>query len=460
MKKRALRKEFFMEIRKSLPRFLSILFIVALGTAFYSGIQSSSPDIQYSGDAYFDENKLLDLQVSGTMGLTEKDVEALQSLPEIEKAEPSYLKDVLTERNGQRKVLRILSMPQKLNLVTVEEGQLPNQEGECLLDIQYANQNGYRLGDTFQISEELKKDEDAALKTDIFTISGFCSSPLYISFSRGSTNVGNGEIAGFVYVPEETFAADCYMQIYLEVKGAEALTAYTDDYENIIEKAKTQVESIEQERCDARYDEIKEEAQEKVTDARAELSDKKKEAEQKLADARKELDDARKKLEDGKQELADKEKELADAQNASSANADYISQLEAQSQELQQYKENEAEFEKEKQSFYEDVVFSDVAPDIEEYKKYYESIDPANAEVLYKQVVAQTAEDEQLEDYIKTYSSMKPKEAAAIFDTMTDNLKLVAQILDGMDADSRAAILGKMTSDTAAKVTEIMKPSE
>ena len=155
---------------------------------------------------------------------------------------------------------------------------------------------------------------------------------------------------------------------------------------------------------------------------------------------------------DAVERIKELEKELADAQNASSANADYISQLEAQSQELQQYKENE--------SFYEDVVFSDVAPDIEEYKKYYESIDPANAEVLYKQVVAQTAEDEQLDDYIKTYSSMKPKEAAAIFDTMTDNLKLVAQILDGMDADSRAAILGKMTSDTAAKVTEIMKPSE
>ena len=163
---------------------------------------------------------------------------------------------------------------------------------------------------------------------------------------------------------------------------------------------------------------------------------------------------------DAVERIKELEKELADAQNASSANADYISQLEAQSQELQQYKENEAEFEKEKQSFYEDVVFSDVAPDIEEYKKYYESIDPANAEVLYKQVVAQTAEDEQLDDYIKTYSSMKPKEVKAIFDTMPDNLKLVAQILDGMDADSRAAILGKMTSDTAAKVTEIMKPSE
>lgn len=110
-------------------------------------------------------------------------------------------------------------------------------------------------------------------------------------------------------------------------------------------------------------------------------------------------------------------------------------------QELQQYKENEAEFEKEKQSFYEDVVFSDVAPDIEEYKKYYESIDPANAEVLYKQVVAQTAEDEQLDDYIKTYSSMKPKEAAAIF-VPTDNRNWCTDF-SGMDADSRAAILVK-----------------
>ena len=160
MKKRALHKEFFMEIRKSLPRFLSIFFIVALGTAFYSGIQASSPDMRYSGDAYFDENKLLDLQVTGTMGVTEKDVEALQKLSDIETAEPTYLKDVLTEQDGQRKVLRILSIPEKLNLVTVEEGQLPSGTGECLLDIQYANRNSYQIGDTFKISEELEEDED------------------------------------------------------------------------------------------------------------------------------------------------------------------------------------------------------------------------------------------------------------------------------------------------------------
>ena len=77
-------------------------------------------------------------------------------------------------------------------------------------------------------------------------------------------------------------------------------------------------------------------------------------------------------------------------------------------------------------------MFSDSAPDIEEYKQYYESIDPADAEIIYRQVVEQTAANDEMDDYVKAYSSMKPKEAAAIFDTMTDNLQLVADILDSM----------------------------
>ena len=127
-------------------------------------------------------------------------------------------------------------------------------------------------------------------------------------------------------------------------------------------------------------------------------------------------------------------------------------------EELQKYKQNEADFEAMREQFYEEVVFSDEAPDIQEYQKYYESIDPANAEILYKQVVEQRQDEEEIEDYVKTYSSMKPKEAAAIFDTMTSDLKLVARILKNMDAQSRADILGKMNSDIAAKVTEIMEP--
>lgn len=163
-------------------------------------------------------------------------------------------------------------------------------------------------------------------------------------------------------------------------------------------------------------------------------------------------------LEDAIARIKELELQLTEAGNSSSTDAQTIADLQAQIAELQKYKEDQAAFEKEKEKFYEEVVFSDVAPDINEYKAYYESINPENAEVLYKQVVEQTTHNEEVEEYAKTYSAMKAKEAAAIFDTMTNDLDLVADILLHMDTDSRAAILGKMDPETAAKVTQILEP--
>ena len=152
------------------------------------------------------------------------------------------------------------------------------------------------------------------------------------------------------------------------------------------------------------------------------------------------------------------EKELADAKESNSENDAYVADLEAQAAQWKEYKDNEQKFEDEKAKFYKEVVFSDQAPDINEYKKYYESIDPQNAENLYKQVVEQQEKDDDMSDYVKAYSQMKPKQAAAIFDTMTDNLELVAKILSAMKADARGDILGNMKTDTAAKVTKLMEP--
>lgn len=152
------------------------------------------------------------------------------------------------------------------------------------------------------------------------------------------------------------------------------------------------------------------------------------------------------------------EKELADAKESNSENDAYVADLEAQAAQWKEYKDNEQKFEEEKAKFYKEVVFSDQAPDINEYKKYYESIDPQNAENLYKQVVEQQEKDDDMSDYVKAYSQMKPKQAAAIFDTMTDNLELVAKIISAMKADARGDILGNMKTDTAAKVTKLMEP--
>ena len=152
------------------------------------------------------------------------------------------------------------------------------------------------------------------------------------------------------------------------------------------------------------------------------------------------------------------ETELSNAQSQTKDNSDYVSQLEAEVERLRGFESEQSAFEQQKTEFYKEVVFNENAPDISEYKAYYESIDPANAEVLYKQVVQQQEADTEIEDYVNTYASMKPKQAAALMEKMTDNLKLVAKILTNMDTDARAKILDAMDSEVAARLTKIMEP--
>ncbi len=163
-------------------------------------------------------------------------------------------------------------------------------------------------------------------------------------------------------------------------------------------------------------------------------------------------------VDDAVKRIKELEAELAAAKSAGGVDSAHLAELEAQAIELKTYKDNQKKFEEDKEKFYQEVVFSDKAPDIKEYKKYYESIQPQNAEAIYKQVVTQTTQDEQIKQYASTYSSMKPAQAAGIFNTMTDNLALVGKILWAMDASSRGKILGAMNADTAAQVTRIMEP--
>ncbi|SDB11329.1 hypothetical protein SAMN02910298_00568 [Pseudobutyrivibrio sp. YE44] len=163
-------------------------------------------------------------------------------------------------------------------------------------------------------------------------------------------------------------------------------------------------------------------------------------------------------VEDAVDRIKELEKELEELKNANTENADYVKELETAAAELAEYKANEAAFEQTKEKFYEEVVFSENAPDINEYKTYYESIDAENAAAIYKQVVTQLQTDKEIEDYVKTYTSMKAKNAAAIFDEMTDDFDLVAQILQAMDASTRSNILAAMSTENAATLTKMMEP--
>ena len=152
------------------------------------------------------------------------------------------------------------------------------------------------------------------------------------------------------------------------------------------------------------------------------------------------------------------ELELERVQSVSNTDSEEIDQLRAEIERLQTFEDAQVDFERVRREFYEEVVYAEKGPGAEEYQKYYESIDPTTAEYLYKQVVEQIETDAQLEDYAEAYSEMKPKSAAAIFESMTDDLDLVAKILNQMSAEDRGSILEVMDSEVASRLTKIMDP--
>lgn len=307
---KALHKDFWMEIRKSKARFISIFLIVALGVAFFSGIQASSPDMRYSGDAYYEAAKLMDLKIQGTLGLTQRDVKAVSDIDDVELAEGSYSTDVMSGEDDARKVLHLESISSNFNLLTADEGRIPEKSGEIFLDKPFAKNRGYKIGDTISVSED---GDSELLKKTTYTVVGIGSSPLYISFNRGNTTLGSGEVSGFGYILPEDFEQEVFTQIYVMVHESGDVISYTDAYDNLIKKIRKRVEDIEKEQCSLRYDEIVAEANEKLDDARKELEDGKKESEEKLGDAKKKLDDGQKKYEDGKKEYEDGKQQLSDA---------------------------------------------------------------------------------------------------------------------------------------------------
>lgn len=327
MKKRALKKDFRMEVKKSRNRFLSIFLIVALGVSFFSGLQSAAPDMRSTEDAYYDDYNLMDIRVISTMGLTKDDVDAIADVEGVALAEGSYMEDVYAGDDESRSVLHVEAFPETMNEAALMEGSLPENAGECFLDQDFADACGYEVGDVLEIMVE--DEDDSALVHRKFTITGIGYSPCYIALDRGSTTLGTGEVTGFVYVMAEEFDSDVYSVVYVQVEGAKEETAYTDAYDDLVEEVLERIEAIEGVRCEVRYAEVIEEAESEIEeakqevkdgkaeleDAKTELEDAKSEAESELAEAESELLDAEDQLADGRSELEDSKETVAEAES-------------------------------------------------------------------------------------------------------------------------------------------------
>lgn len=342
MKMKPTSKDFYMEIRKSPGRFLSILFIVALGVAFFSGIRASEPDMRLTGDAYFDESNLMDIKALSTYGVTQDDVDAISKIDGVEHAEGAYSADFMQIVDKKQKVLHVISLQDELNQVKLSDGQMPQKAGECLAD----QDAGYKVGDTIKLRSGTSDEVTDTLTTDTLKVVGLCSSPMYISYGRGSATIGTGTISAFVMVPEETFDMDVYTEVYVQVKGAKNEVAFTDGYDKKVEKVLNQIEDVTDERAEIRKQELVNEAQEKIDEAREELEQGRADAASELADAAAKIADAEEQLTSGKAQITSGKKQIASAKNTLSKKERELEQAQNQyNAGLAQLQEGEAQYE-------------------------------------------------------------------------------------------------------------------
>ena len=314
MRKKALHKDIRQEIKRTLPRFLSLFLMSALGVSFFSGVRASMPDMLSTTDGYLDDTGLFDLQAVSTMGLQEEDLEAVLDTEGVQEAELSYSSDLLCDSEGEQYVVHLMAQSDMAQC-QAEEGRLPEKADEIFLDTELAQALGCQIGDKITLYEEDQEgDKPEGLAYGEFEITGIGSSPMYLSINRGSASVGNGQVTGFAVVLPEAFDMEVYTQMNIRLEGAGTLECYSDEYKELVSSIQAALEETAGVQCEWRYEQIYDEAQGELADARAELEDGRATAQQELADARKTLDDGWAKVNDGEKQLADGKQQLADSE--------------------------------------------------------------------------------------------------------------------------------------------------
>lgn len=302
-------KDIFREIKISLGRFLSILCIVAIGVAFFAGIKASAPDMKNSANTYFDKYNVQDIQVYSTIGLTKKDVAAIKKIKGVKSVQPSFSMDTLSQIDSTQMVIKVISygIDQKMNKIRVVEGRMPERENECLVEASSATNKLYgtfHIGDTIKLQSGTDEALSKSLKHTKYKIVGTCYNPNYLSYEKGSSNIGSGTVNSFIYIQNTNVLKDYYTEVDVCVKGAKDLDCYSDEYFDVVDPVLKKIKKISNKQIDAR-----------IQSYQSELDEKKQEATDKFKDAENQFNDAQNKIDSGLSEIQSNELKLQNSKD-------------------------------------------------------------------------------------------------------------------------------------------------
>jgi putative ABC transport system permease protein len=332
-------------VKKTYARFLSILAIVAIGVGFLTGLMSSTPDMKLTSDKYYDDFNLYDIDIKGTAGITDEDIDSVKNLSWVENAMPAYVTDLNMKYEDSSYVTRLYGMPMNsygtsdfINSFELVSGRMPENKSECVIEIPNGYTAKHDLGEVYTISEDNKNYDTIGdtYSVNQLTVVGIVQSPYYMSTLGEPSTVGSGQVELIMYMFSDCYSLDVYTDLFLTVNGAKKLDTYSDEYDNLIEDVEADIESLGEKRSQARYDDIVTEANEKLEEARAEYQSGKEEAESELADAKKSLDDGYAQIENAKNELKENEEKVAAGeQQIANAKSELAANIDAQKAQLE-----------------------------------------------------------------------------------------------------------------------------
>ena len=274
------------EILHTKKRFLSLFVMSFLAVGFLAGLRMTAPDMQNTLDHYYDRQHFMDVRLISMLGLTEEDLEAVSNYPGVSAAEGDRSFDALAGEDS----VTVLQLPEKLNLLDLIDGRLPESPDECVTEEKMLESLNLKIGDTITIDTResfnsvLEEDPlvknsapansgDAAVPGDSqsapnphstkhsYKIVGIAHSPVYISRTRENSSVGNGSVNGFVVLPKDCFAREVYSQIYLELDGLSRYNCYRDDtYEEKVDAFIDEIKPFAKERAGIRREQVTQEA--------------------------------------------------------------------------------------------------------------------------------------------------------------------------------------------------------
>lgn len=306
MKKRTLWKDIKKSFKNSAGRFFSIMLLMALGSFALVGLFVTGPDMRATGQTYFEKLNVADISIIGDYGIREDDQKVIEKAKGIDDVEYIYLKDVVVKNSDVS--FRLFSKPKDISKYEVEQGRMPTKQNEIAIDVNYQDQ--YPINSVISFSEKSDALGSKVLKKTKFKVVGYIQSGEILSKeNKGQTTAGTGSLDSFGVVSKDVFDSDVYMMAKITFKDTKGLDPYSDEYTDLIQKHKDNLNKLLVDQPQLTLATIKDEANETIQENQDKLDDAKNE----LDDARNQLADAAIQIADAKDLISSNEQKLNDA---------------------------------------------------------------------------------------------------------------------------------------------------